>query len=137
MAKKPNKWWRTKRSTTVKLNPDGESYCRYHDTDVVTWTKKYFILSMDGEPEWDSMTTRLRMNECSEAYGLRFMVFREKGVTYLTLRNEHVCTKGNVWSKENRKPFFDIEGTKIKIPSKRKPTCDDCTMKILGDVGGI
>jgi hypothetical protein len=133
MAKK--KWWRTKRSTTVELDPKGESYCRYHDTNVVTWTKDYFILDTGG---YDTLTTRGRMHQCQLEYNLGFLVFRDKGETYLSIPNKHVCAKGNIWGKENRTPLWKVERTKIKRTRKRRPTnCYPCTMKLLAEAGGI
>jgi len=132
-------WWRTKRSTTVKLNPDGESFCKYHYTTVVTWTKKHFVLDTGGHY---TMTTRARMNQCSDEYGLGYAVFSERGETYFTQRNTHVCEKGNMWSKANRIPLHKVEGTKIKrrrFGASRKPphNCYPCTMKLLAEAGGI
>ena len=127
------KWWRTKRSTTVHLNPDGESVCRYHWTDVVTWEPGYVTLRTGG---YDTMTTRDRMNQCADEYNLGYAVYRDKGETYLTIRNKHVCEKGNLWSKENRIPLHTVEGKRVKIAKKRKPTnCPDCVLKVLANVG--
>lgn len=130
-----NRWWSTKRSTTVKLNPEGESYCRYHNTNVVTWTKDYFILDTGG---YDTLTTRGRMHQCHLEYGLGYFVFRSRGETYFSMPNKHVCAKGDNWSKENRTPLWKVERTKIKRVRKRRPTnCYACTMKLLAEAGGI
>jgi len=132
MAKK---WWRTKRSTWVELDPDGESFCRYHYTNVVTWAKGYFTLDTGG---YDTLTTRGRMNQCSDEYGLGYAVYRDKGETYFTQRNKHVCAKGDMWSKENRTPLWKMEKKRIKRVRKRRPTnCYACTMKLLAEAGGI
>jgi hypothetical protein len=133
MAKK--KWWRTKRSTWVELDPKGESFCRYHYTNVVTWTKDYFILDTGG---YDTLTTRGRMHQCALEYELGYLVWRDKGETYLSIRNKHVCAKGDVWSKENRTPLWKMENKRIKRTRKRRPTnCYACTMKLLAEAGGI
>ena len=130
MAKK---WWSTKRATKVVLNPDGESVCTYHWTDVVTWEKGYVTLRTGG---YDTLTTRDRMNQCADEYGLGYGVYREKGETYLVIRNKHVCNKGNVWAKENRVPLHTVEGKRIKVTNKRRPTnCGDCALKLLADAG--
>jgi len=127
------KWWSTKRATKVVLNPDGESVCRYHWTDVVTWEKGYVTLRTGG---YDTLTTRDRMNQCADEYGLGYAVFREKGETYFTMRNKHVCAKGNMWSKENRVPLHTIEGERIKVTKKRRPNnCGDCALKLLATAG--
>lgn len=129
-----SRWWTTKRSTTVKLNPEGESVCRYHWTDVVTWEKGYVTLRTGG---YDTLTTRDRMNQCAREYELGFAVFRDKGETYFTVRNKHVCAKGDMWSKENRVPLHTVEGTRIKVTKKRRPTnCGACALKLLADAGG-
>jgi hypothetical protein len=129
MAKK---WWSTKRATKVVLDPDGESYCTYHDTPVVTWTKDYITLDNGG---WDTLTTRARIHDCMLEYDLKFNIYRDKGQTTVVMPTGHVCDK-------RRKKYLMNESDKTVVRFKRRkrapklPTnCDDCTMKLLADVG--
>jgi hypothetical protein len=47
----------------------------YHSTRVVMWNHEQIILNSGG---WHSATTKLRMNQASNQYGLGFQVYQEK-----------------------------------------------------------
>lgn len=90
MNKDPKNWWKTKRSTSVKRDGNTGS-CQYHDTVVVEWTEDRVILDLNG---YDTMTTRVRMNEVSRYENLVYRVFRGKGQTYVQyVDNGHECGK--------------------------------------------
>lgn len=77
-------------STTISrgtLNVDGEvdhteacMVCTYHETDVVKWNDKYIRLYTGG---WFSNTTKVRMNQVSNQYGLDYSVYQAKGIWYV------------------------------------------------------
>lgn len=128
MAKK---WWSTKRSTSVVLEPNGESYCLYHDTPVVTWTKDYVILD---NGTWDSNTTRDRMNQCAREYDLNFGVYRYKKQTYVAVRTKHFpgCSKREVTYELNE---GDKQTVRFKRAKRRNYKCGECTMVLLAGAG--
>lgn len=119
------KWWKTKRSTHVHLDSEGTSYCRYHDTCVVEWTKDNIVLRTGG---YYTLTTKTRMNECSSEYfNHLFTVFQSKGDWFVTLRTGHYCEDG-----KRTIPFE--EGMTIPRDSTYDPhsgECSDCNLKIL------
>jgi hypothetical protein len=131
MAKK---WWDSKRSTIVSFDDDGGGYCQYHDTVVVSWTKKTVTLNL-GSTQYDTNTTRRRMNEVSDEEGLGIGVWRIKGETWAGVRTSHVCEKRN---KVVRLDWQNLSTT-LKRPSKRKGPmkCPDCILITLGNVGGV
>lgn len=61
----------------TSVNEDGQ-FCaiRYHATDVVKFNDKEIILNSGG---WRTNTTKTRMNQTSNEFGLGFRVFQEKG----------------------------------------------------------
>lgn len=127
----PKKWWQTKRATTVVTDPDGESYCTYHDTAIVVWHSKkgygtHVSLDLGGCEKFDSPTTRRRMNEVAEHYGLGFRVFREKKETFVWARTGHKCAK-----RRDRLSFTDY---KVSFPLPRPATnCPDCALTLLAN----
>lgn len=131
----PKKWWQTKRATHVSIDELGTSVCRYHDTEIVTWLSKkgypdYVFLDLGGCEANDSNTCRRRMNEVSDHYGLGFCVFREKGETFVWALTGHKCAK--------RCDRLSFTNYKVSFPLPRVPIdCDDCTLTLLAEAGGV
>lgn len=74
-------WYSSKRATTVIA--DGEhTACIYHQTKVVRWNDNEIILDAGG---YFTTTTKTRMNEVSEHYGLGFSVFQKDGNWFVRL----------------------------------------------------
>jgi hypothetical protein len=73
-------------ATTVS-NSDGFYRCTYHSTDVVKWNEKQIILDSGG---WRTNTTKARMNQCSNQFGLGFNVFQDKGNWFVTLNGKTI-----------------------------------------------
>ena len=53
---------------------------KYHRTDVVKFNDHEVILNSGG---WRSATTKTRMNQAANQYGLGFSVFQAKGEWYV------------------------------------------------------
>ena len=84
--------FKTKVATTVR-SEDESIIVRYHDTDIVKFTKEKgdslpFLCNGLTTVElntggWWSATTKKRMNEVSAHYRLGFQVFQKKGKWYV------------------------------------------------------
>lgn len=87
-------WYSSKRATTVI--PDGEGFqaCIYHQTKVVRWNLSTGEVALDAGGH-QSYTTKKRMNEVSEHYGLGFLVFQKDHQWYVRLPNGCVSVFGN------------------------------------------
>lgn len=59
---------------TTITNQDGFNVLTYHTTNIVKWNGKEIILNSGG---WLTDTTKLRMNQCSNQFGLNFSVFQK------------------------------------------------------------
>lgn len=68
-----------KHATTVKVE-QGVGRVTYHDTDVVVWNEKIVTLNTGG---WRTATTKARMNQTSNQFGLGYQVYQEKGEWYI------------------------------------------------------
>lgn len=76
-------WYSSKRATTVIPDGEGWNACIYHQTKVVRWNRSQVTLNSGG---FQSATTKKRMNEVSEHYGLGFQVFQKGGDWFVTVR---------------------------------------------------
>ncbi len=65
----------------------GFTYVTYHSTDVVTFDDKHIRLRTGG---WHTATTRLRMNQASNQFGLSFRVFQKDWTWYVTYKGNTV-----------------------------------------------
>lgn len=74
-------WYSTKRATTV-AKIEGMMACVYHQTAVVRWDDDRVILDSGG---FETHTTKTRMNEVSQHYGLGFHVFQTNFEWFVTL----------------------------------------------------
>lgn len=74
-------WYSTKRATTVTKVGD-LNVCTYHRTAVVQWNDERIILDSGG---FETVTTKRRMNEVSEHYGLGFTVYQSDFTWYVRL----------------------------------------------------
>jgi hypothetical protein len=52
----------------------------YHSTDVVVFSKEEIVLDTGG---WFTVTTKARMNQASNEFGLGYQVYQEKGYWYI------------------------------------------------------
>ncbi len=63
-------------ATTTSRNGDGYTTVTYHKTEVVRFNGSKIILDTGG---WRSATTKRRMNQASNHFGLGFRVFQKSG----------------------------------------------------------
>jgi len=65
------------RGTATKIREEGgQTIVSYHKTDVVKFTKKVITLNSGG---WKTATTKNRMVQASNQFGLGFSVFQKQG----------------------------------------------------------
>ena len=72
--------------TSIRTD-DEHTIIRYHDTDVVKFNSDYIILNSGG---WETVTTKRRMNQTSEQYGLGFHVFQKDYIWYVSTGNQTI-----------------------------------------------
>lgn len=71
-----------KGKTKTKVFQDGELVrVQYHETDVVTATPEKITLNTGG---WFMVTTKRRMNQASQQFGLDFNVYQVGGKWYVS-----------------------------------------------------
>ena len=75
-TKKPNPFSGKAATTVIDLSDKTglKTAVRYHDTNVVEFTPNSVTLNSGG---WRTPTTKRRMNEVSDHYGLNFHVYQE------------------------------------------------------------
>ena len=86
MNRKERQWQRGKVATKIRKDDDG-THVRYHYTDVVTVKKDKIVLRHNG---WTTVTTKNRMNQVSELYGLGYSAVKKDGDLYVTDKNGDV-----------------------------------------------
>lgn len=69
----------SKNNTKITEN-DGMTCIRLHKTEVVRFNGEVIILDSGG---WRTVTTKTRMNQTSNEYGLGYSVFADKGIWYV------------------------------------------------------
>ena len=62
-------------ATVIFDNDDGFTYVIYHKTAVVKFNDDDVILNSGG---WDTKTTKDRMNQTADEYGLNYIVYQNK-----------------------------------------------------------
>jgi len=72
------------RTNTAVCTVDQVTHVTYHKTAVVSFNADKITLRTGG---WRTMTTKLRMNQASNQYGLGFVVSQKDGDWTVTLRN--------------------------------------------------
>lgn len=65
----------------------GRTAVQYHATEVVVFDQNTITLNSGG---WQTVTTKRRMNQVANEYGLPFQVFQRKGDWFVTIGNETV-----------------------------------------------
>lgn len=66
-------------ATTIAAE-EGRTRVTYHSTVVVEFDRETIILRTGG---WDTVTTRRKMNQAANQFGLDYGVFREGGESYV------------------------------------------------------
>lgn len=88
------------RGVKTRIRVEGKkTLCRYHWTDVVVFTDKTITLNANG---WQTVTTKLRMNQASYQFNLGYYVYQKKGVWYVqTPQGKTVEFKDNMQIKRS------------------------------------
>ena len=78
-------------ATKVTQNSD-LTVVRYHQTDVVTITPTRIMLNTGG---WESMTTKVRMNQAAQQFALGYSVFQHKHIFHVRVNGQDYPFLGN------------------------------------------
>jgi len=100
---------------TKIMDIGGRTVVSYHDTHVISWNSQDIILNSGG---YRTATTKLRMNQASNQFGLGIHVFQEDHEWFVSYRTDHTLDPDLTPGEVQRKvvPFEDF----MVIP--RKPT---------------
>jgi len=60
-------------ATSIRTE-NGTTTVKYHNTDVVSFDSNFVVLDSGG---WQTVTTKLRMNQASNQFGLGYSVFQK------------------------------------------------------------
>ena len=69
---------------TTWFSNDNFGGVRYINTDIVTWKDNKVTLNSDG---WETVTTKRKMNQASNQFGLRFDVYQDNFQWFVNLPN--------------------------------------------------
>ena len=102
-----NQWRVGSHATSIRTDGDGWTRVRYHSTDVVSFKNGEVILNSGG---WRTNTTKTRMNQANNQFGLGYRVFQ----------------KNHDWFVEDRESgevanFEDL----MRLPASFSPTQSD------------
>ena len=76
-----------KTATTVHIDEDGRTQIIYHDTPVVAFDNNIIRLDSGG---WRTPTTKTRMNQSSNQFGLGFSVYQKNYKWYVSCNDSRV-----------------------------------------------
>jgi hypothetical protein len=69
---------------TTWFNNGNQGGVRYAYTDIVTWKDGKVTLNSDG---WETVTTKRKMNQASNQFGLGFDVYQDNWTWFVNLPN--------------------------------------------------
>jgi hypothetical protein len=78
-------------ATSVYESPD-VIQVKYHDTVVVEITHNRIVLNTGG---WKTTTTKRRMNQASNQYGLRYWVYQTRGLWFVHYGGKDLAFKND------------------------------------------
>lgn len=85
--------------TTVSTDGDGTTRVTYHETDVVTFNADKIVLDTGG---WQTVTTKTRMNQASNEFGLGYQVYQNNNEWYVMYAGEVYPFKEEVLTLERK-----------------------------------
>ena len=102
-TKKPNPFSGKAATTVIDLSDKTglKTAVRYHDTNVVEFTPNSVTLNSGG---WRTPTTKRRMNEVSDHYGLNFHVYQEDHEWWVVLHTAQHVSKTMPFSEGMKFP---------------------------------
>ena len=68
--------------TTISATDDGRQQVIYQKTPIVVWGDKTITLRSDG---WETVTTKRKMKQASNQFGLGFGVRQQNGIWFVDL----------------------------------------------------
>ena len=78
-------------ATTIHTTKEGQTQVIYHSTPVVSFNRKLIILNHGG---WMTSTTKNRMNQASNQFGLGYRVFQKAFDWYVGFNGETIPFDG-------------------------------------------
>ena len=87
-----------KTATTI-ANDGQHTIVTYHATQIVKFNNKEIILNSGG---WKTQTTKTRMNQASNQFGLGYRVFQENFYWFIQYKNKMIEFQNNM--KLKREP---------------------------------
>ena len=99
------------RSANTKLNENSTvddieffltRYIRYHDTDVVEFSRNHIVLDSGGY--WTA-TTKRRMNQAADYFGLSFKIRQSAGVWYVDCSSSKYANRISFKDSDNKVSF--------------------------------
>lgn len=100
------------RHTTVVRKPSGEIRVMYHSTDVVTVHANGNVTLDTGG--WRSVTTKTRMNQAANQFGLGFQVWQQDYKWSVYVRAENGEWKSALAFDEHTITFNPTTGRKVR-----------------------
>ena len=76
-----------KTATSTRQEDNQYTIIKYHETDVVRFNSNLIMLDCGG---WRTATTKARMNQASNQYGLGYSVYQRKGIWYVEYQGETI-----------------------------------------------
>ena len=76
---------RVGRTATSVMCTNGRISAVYHSTEVVLATKEKIVLNTGG---WTTATTKARMNQASNQFGLGYKVYQKDRAWFVTYKGE-------------------------------------------------
>ena len=80
---------------TTVLNKDNSIEVYYHNTLIVYVSGKYLTLNSGAYGEWQTATTKLRMNQTSNQYNLGYRVFQKNYNWFVEFEGETIPFEKN------------------------------------------
>jgi hypothetical protein len=80
------------KTATKVFNEDGITTVRYHDTDIVQFTRGTIYLNTGG---WFTATTKRRMNQTSDLFDLGYTVYQRDFTWHVDYKDETFKFTGN------------------------------------------
>lgn len=72
---------------TVVFHDDGKMKVIYHSTAIVTWDENSIVLNTGG---WRTATTKNKMNQASNQYGIGFSVYQKNGNWFVDYKGQTI-----------------------------------------------
>lgn len=86
-----------KRNTTI-ITENGKTFVRYHWTDVIGFDSKEIVLDSNG---WKTATTKMRMNQASNQFGLGFTVTQKDFEWFVEFKGKTIAFKDGMTLKRS------------------------------------